>query len=51
MDGVFAALRDPLDRALCMTDFNPIPGSKTGELAAKFDVVIGRTPDERDFAR
>jgi protocatechuate 3,4-dioxygenase beta subunit len=50
-DGVFAALRDPLDRALCMTDFNPIAGSKTGELAAKFDVVIGRTPDERDFAR
>jgi protocatechuate 3,4-dioxygenase beta subunit len=48
-DGVFAGLRDPLDRALCMTDFNPIPGSKTGELAAKFDVVIGRTPDERTF--
>lgn len=50
-DGVFAALRDPLDRALCMTDFTPIPASKTGELAAKFEVVIGRTPDERDFTR
>jgi protocatechuate 3,4-dioxygenase beta subunit len=50
-DGVFAGLRDPLDRALCMTDFKPIAGSKAGELAAKFDVVIGRTPDERDFAR
>lgn len=50
-DGVFAALRDPLDRALCMTEFKPVPDSKTGELAAKFDAVIGRTPDERTFER
>lgn len=50
-DGVFAALRDPLDRSLCMTEFKPIPDSKTGELAAKFDIVIGRTPDERTFER
>jgi protocatechuate 3,4-dioxygenase beta subunit len=32
-----------------MTDFKPIPGSKLGELAAKFDIILGRTPDERDY--
>ena len=50
-DGVFSGLRDPLERALCMAEFNPIPESKTGELAARFDIVIGRTPDERTFER
>jgi hypothetical protein len=25
--------------------FNPLSGSKTGELAAKFDVVLGFTPE------
>jgi protocatechuate 3,4-dioxygenase beta subunit len=35
------------DRELLMTEFKPIPGSKIGELAARFDIVLGRTPDER----
>jgi protocatechuate 3,4-dioxygenase beta subunit len=35
------------DRELLQTEFNPIPGSKTGELAARFDIILGRTPDER----
>ena len=26
----------------------PIKGSKIGELAAQFDIVLGRTPDERN---
>ena len=30
-----------------MADFKPIKGSKIGELAANFDIVLGRTPDER----
>jgi protocatechuate 3,4-dioxygenase beta subunit len=47
-DGVFAGLADPLDRALCSTEFKPVEGSKIGELAARFDIVIGRTPDERN---
>lgn len=38
------------DRELLMTDFIPIKGSKIGELAASFDIVLGRTPDERAFA-
>ena len=38
-----------LDRELLTTEFKPIPDSKTGELFARFDVVLGRTPDERAF--
>ena len=37
------------DRELLMTEFKPIKGSKIGELAAKFDIILGRTPDERDL--
>jgi protocatechuate 3,4-dioxygenase beta subunit len=32
-----------------MVDFNPIKASKFGELAAHFEIVLGRTPDERLF--
>ena len=35
------------DRELLMTEFRPIPESKIGELAAHFDIILGRTPDER----
>jgi protocatechuate 3,4-dioxygenase beta subunit len=35
------------DRELLMTEFKPIPNSKIGELAARFDIILGRTPDER----
>jgi protocatechuate 3,4-dioxygenase beta subunit len=48
-DGVFAGLRDPLDRELVLVDFTPVKGSKVGELAATFDIVLGRTPDESDM--
>jgi len=46
-DGVFNGVRDVIDRELLMTDFKPIADSKTGELSARFDIVLGRTPDER----
>jgi protocatechuate 3,4-dioxygenase beta subunit len=39
------------DRELLMADFKPLNGSKIGELAARFDMVIGRTPDERGVPR
>ena len=39
------------DRELLMTDFKPIKGSKIGELSARFEIVLGRTPDERAFPR
>ncbi|MBX3444018.1 MAG: intradiol ring-cleavage dioxygenase [Planctomyces sp.] len=50
-DGVFLGLRDILDRELVVSDFEPMKNSKMGELACEWDVVIGRTPDEREFER
>lgn len=49
-DGVFAGLRDVIDRELVMADFKPLPDSKLSELACNFDIVLGRTPDEGDRA-
>ena len=45
-DGVFGGLRDPLERELVLVDFKPFKDSKIGELAARFDVVVGLTPAE-----
>jgi protocatechuate 3,4-dioxygenase, beta subunit len=47
-DGIFSSVRDPIERELIQADFLPIKSSKIGELAAKFDIVVGRTPaDDR----
>jgi len=40
-DGVTRNVKNP--EALC-TEFKPIPGSKAGELAAKYDIIMGFTP-------
>ncbi|MDZ4685400.1 MAG: hypothetical protein SH850_10090, partial [Planctomycetaceae bacterium] len=48
-DGVFSGLRDIIDRELVLVDFKPIKDSKIGELAANFDIVIGRTPSEEQL--
>ncbi|MFO0946267.1 MAG: protocatechuate 3,4-dioxygenase [Planctomycetota bacterium] len=48
-DFVFQAVRDPVDRELILVDFKPLKESKMGELAATFDIVLGRTPDEVSF--
>jgi protocatechuate 3,4-dioxygenase beta subunit len=48
-DGVFASAGDLIDRELIQVDFKPVKDSKLGELAANFDIVLGRTPDEREF--
>ncbi|MFO0842950.1 MAG: CotH kinase family protein [Gemmataceae bacterium] len=45
-DHVFLEVRDPFERELLSVDFKPVPGSKVGEFAAKFDIVVGLTPDE-----
>jgi protocatechuate 3,4-dioxygenase beta subunit len=50
-DGVFTEVRDLIDRELLLTDFKPVKNSKIGELHARFDIVLGRTPDERDLSR
>jgi protocatechuate 3,4-dioxygenase beta subunit len=43
-DGIFQAIRDPIARELVLVDFQPIRESRIGELSARFDIVIGRTP-------
>jgi protocatechuate 3,4-dioxygenase, beta subunit len=45
-DGVLRGVRDPLERELVMVDFKPLAESKIGELAARFDIVLGSTPAE-----
>ena len=43
-DGVLREITDPKARASVIVDFAPIKDSRTGELAAKFDIVLGVTP-------
>lgn len=45
-DPVINRLADPKLAAMLMADFKPLKGSKTNELTANFDIVIGKTPEE-----
>ncbi|MDE2506365.1 MAG: intradiol ring-cleavage dioxygenase [Planctomycetota bacterium] len=44
-DGIYRSLRDPKSRDALTVDFTPMPKSKAGELAAKFDMIVGYTPE------
>lgn len=44
-DGIYRSVRDPKARAAITVDFAPLPNSKAKELAAKFDIVLGMTPE------
>jgi len=44
-DGVFRGVKDPKAREALIVDFVPIKGSRIGELAARFDIVLGFTPE------
>ena len=44
-DGVYRGIRDPKARESVTIDFAPIEGSRIGELAARFDIVLGYTPE------
>ncbi len=44
-DGILKSIRDEKILASILVDFAPIKKSKLGELAAKFDVVLGVTPE------
>ena len=44
-DGVFRGITDPKARHAIEVEFNPIKGSKIGELAANFNIVLGLTPE------
>ena len=49
IDGVVNGGITVYDKELLMADFVPIPDSKIGECSAHFDIILGRTPDERAF--
>lgn len=44
-DGIYQGIRDLRQRESVTVDFVPLPGAKAGELMAKFDVVLGFTPE------
>lgn len=43
-DGIWKGLGDERKRALVTAPFSPMKGSSVGELAARFDIVLGVTP-------
>jgi protocatechuate 3,4-dioxygenase beta subunit len=45
-DIVLQSIQDEAAREAVLVDFKPIKGSKTVELAASFDIVIGETPED-----
>ena len=47
-DGVFQGIGDARTQETVTTDFTPMKGSDIGELAAKFDIMLGQTPREDD---
>ncbi len=44
-DGIYRSIKDPKALAAVTVDFAPIKTSRTGELAAQFDIVMGFTPE------
>ncbi len=44
-DGIYRSIRDSKARDSVTVDFAPIAGSRIGELAARFDIVLGLTPE------
>jgi protocatechuate 3,4-dioxygenase, beta subunit len=47
-DGILRSIRDEKARDSIIVDFAPVKGSRIGELAAKFDIVLGVTPEDKD---
>lgn len=43
-DGILNSVRDPKSRSAIIVDFAPVKESRIGELAARFDIVLGFTP-------
>ena len=44
-DGVWRAIADEKARQSVTVDFAPMKGARAGELAARFDIVLGVTPE------
>ncbi len=47
-DGVFRNLRDESAKQTLLAEFNPVEGSKIGELSAKWDIVLGVTASDSE---
>lgn len=45
-DRILNSIEDAKSRNLLMADYKPLPGTRTGELAAHFEVIIGATPED-----
>jgi protocatechuate 3,4-dioxygenase, beta subunit len=45
-DGIYRSIRDPKARESITVDFRPIKDSQAGELEARFDIVLGTTPQQ-----
>jgi protocatechuate 3,4-dioxygenase beta subunit len=43
-DGVLKAIKDPKAKASVIVPFEPLKGSRIGEAAARFDIILGFTP-------
>jgi protocatechuate 3,4-dioxygenase, beta subunit len=43
-DGIWRSIKDEKQRDNITVDFAPMPGARAGELAAKFDIIMGYTP-------
>jgi protocatechuate 3,4-dioxygenase beta subunit len=43
-DGVWRGIKDVKQREAVSVEFAPMKSSRAGELAAKFDIVLGLTP-------
>jgi protocatechuate 3,4-dioxygenase beta subunit len=44
-DGIYRGIRDAKQRDAVTVDFTPLPGARAGELMARFDIVLGFTPE------
>jgi protocatechuate 3,4-dioxygenase beta subunit len=44
-DGIFRGIRDAKAREAVLVDFAPLKNSRIGELGARFDIVLGWTPE------
>jgi protocatechuate 3,4-dioxygenase beta subunit len=44
-DGIYRGIKDAKARESVTIDFVPVKGSRIGELAARFDIVLGVTPE------
>ncbi len=44
-DGILQGIRDERARNSVIIDFVPVPNSRAGELQARFDIVLGFTPE------